>query len=72
VSQAAGNRLVGVGATLIMCVLAAGGCASHHIVMRHPDGRQAQCDMGFGIYAPGLQRDCVRDFQRQGYERVSD
>jgi hypothetical protein len=51
------------------------GCTSA-IRLKHPDGRQAECG---GSYAVGLaqgftaadrDRDCVRDFQRQGYERV--
>jgi hypothetical protein len=54
---------------LLAVVVLLTGCASYHIVMRHPDGRVAECNMGFGIYAPGMQRDCVKDFQRQGFER---
>lgn len=51
-----------------------GGCTSA-IHMRHPDGRTAECG---GAYAVGYHhfaaadrdRDCVRDYQRQGFERV--
>lgn len=50
------------------------GCTSA-IKMRHLDGRVAECG---GSYAVGYHnfaarqanRDCVSDYQRQGFERV--
>lgn len=59
---------------LIFSVLVLAGCTST-IHMRHPDGRLAECG---GTYAVGYHnfaarqgdRDCVADYQRQGYERA--
>jgi len=54
------------------------GCAvSSDVVLRHPDGREATCEGVTGLYGLrshtllGVQRDCVKDFQRQGFERVA-
>jgi hypothetical protein len=59
---------------LVADILGTLGCTST-ILMRHPDGRVAECG---GSYAFGLHsmsaaerdRDCVNDFQRQGFERA--
>jgi hypothetical protein len=51
------------------------GCTST-IHLRHPDGRTAECGGSYAMgIVPGLtaadrDRDCVRDYQRQGFERV--
>jgi hypothetical protein len=69
-SQVAGKGLVGVCVSLILCAFAVGGCASTTAIMRHPDGRQAECPIHFGISkAVEMQRGCIDDYRRQGYER---
>jgi uncharacterized protein YceK len=50
------------------------GCSST-IKLQHPDGRRAECggSYAYGIHSFASQardRDCVQDYQRQGYERV--
>jgi hypothetical protein len=50
------------------------GCISA-IKMRHPDGRVAECGgshaVGYhNVAARQADRDCVSDYQRQGFERV--
>ena len=50
------------------------GCSST-IKLQHPDGRRAECGSSYmyGIHSFAAQardRDCVSDYQRQGYERV--
>lgn len=41
------------------------GCTTVHL--RHPDGRTASCN---SMQLKGYQRDCITDFQRQGFEVV--
>lgn len=68
---------------IVLCAVVLAGCASaiHPIYLQHPDGRRAQCDAPAGsdsffalrvAHAHVVQRECVRDYQRGGYERVSD
>ena len=50
------------------------GCSSTS-KLAHPDGRRAECggSYAYGIHSSASQardRDCVQDYQRQGYERV--
>jgi hypothetical protein len=51
------------------------GCYTSAIKLRHPDGRTAICGDSYAVgyhhvVAADRDRDCVRDYQRQGYERV--
>ena len=53
------------------------GCAgTQDVRLRHPDGRAVTCEPGWrygivGATAGHSQvRDCVADYQRQGFERV--
>jgi len=53
------------------------GCAmAQDVKLRHPDGRQVTCEPGWrygvigGTLGQDQVRDCVRDYQRQGYEQV--
>lgn len=55
------------------------GCTvSRDIVLRDANGRQAVCEGVTGLYGLrshtllSVQRQCVEDFQRGGYERVPD
>lgn len=65
-------------AVLILLALVIGllaGCTTA-VILRHPQTRQtAQCgpyySLGFYYWmATDRERTCVRDFQRQGYERA--
>jgi hypothetical protein len=61
-------------ALLLALTLAATGCTSS-ILMRHSDGRTATCgdSYAYGIHsASAAQRDrqCIEDYQRQGFERA--
>lgn len=56
------------------------GCATQPILLRHPvSGLTAQCGPYTNMHPlfPGAsphwkaERECINDFQRQGYERVS-
>lgn len=63
-----------VGWALIGFVLLAllAGC-SRAILMRHPDGREAQCGhlyVGLDTEVAAREHQCIVDYQRQGYERV--
>ena len=61
---------------VVVAVIAAGCQFSPDIVMRDKDGREAVCEHVTGIGGVRthtlltVQRQCVEDFQRQGYERV--
>jgi len=64
-----------IGAALSMILLALSACAVPPVVLRHPStGLTVECRAGGAV--PGSraayqhQRDCVEDYQRQGYERV--
>ena len=52
------------------------GCASTDaVIMRHPDGRTAQCgpyrtDLRVGPTQVALERGCIEDYQRQGFQRL--
>jgi hypothetical protein len=61
---------------LLVAVMAAGCAVSPDIVLRDKDGHEAVCEHVTGIYGLRthtlltVQRQCVEDYQRQGYERV--
>ena len=61
---------------LFIAAVLAGCIKSESIVLRHPvTGKMTTCDgyAGLGLQATmgeTRQRNCVADFQRQGYERV--
>jgi hypothetical protein len=64
-------------AMLVALLALLAGCASTTpVIMRHPDGRTAQCGpyslVGIvnQIQARDRERDCIGDYQRQGYERA--
>lgn len=68
------RRIVAVAASLGLLA----GCASETVVLRNATGMTAQCGpyYGSGSSTSALVdqialRDCVADFQRQGYERVA-
>jgi hypothetical protein len=53
------------------------GCAmAQDVKLRHPDGRSVTCQPGwrYGVIGATLGqdqvRDCVKDYQRQGFERA--
>lgn len=53
------------------------GCSvSPRIILRDQQGREAACEGVTGLYGLrthvllSVQRQCVEDFQRQGYERM--
>jgi len=55
------------------------GCSvSKDIVLRDQQGRETVCEGVTGLYGVrshtllSVQRRCVEDFQRQGYERVPE
>lgn len=62
----------------ILALLA--GCVRDAVILIHPQtGKEAQCGpyyftgMSSGIFSKGAaeerERDCISDYQRQGYER---
>jgi hypothetical protein len=62
---------------VVMVGLLATGCAmAQDVKLRHPDGRAVTCEPGwrYGVIGATVGqdqvRDCVKDYQRQGYERV--
>lgn len=62
---------------LIALGLLATGCAmANDVKLRHPDGRVVTCEPGwrYGVIGATVGhdqvRDCVKDYQRQGFERV--
>jgi hypothetical protein len=60
---------------LLGALLLLAGCYTSAIKLRHPDGRTATCGdsyaVGFHHFAAAERdRDCVGDYQRQGFERV--
>ena len=67
---------LGLPSALVVLLLAAGCTFSPDIVMRDKDGREAVCEHVTGIGGVRthtlltVQRQCVEDYQRQGYERV--
>lgn len=59
---------------IVLVAIAAVGCTSP-VRLKHVDGREAVCGpyYSLGIYyfgATSRERGCVRDFQRQGFERT--
>ena len=61
--------------TVGLALLALAGCYTSAIRLRHPDGRTATCGDSYAVgyhhfAAAERDRDCVRDYQRQGFERV--
>jgi hypothetical protein len=60
---------------LLLLVVLAAGCSSA-IVMRHPDGRQANCgnyvflSPAVSAGVPERERQCIEDFKAQGYVRM--
>jgi len=68
--------------SLMCATLGIAGCMTGAVVLRHPEtGAIAKCgpyyiggpaSPQFGIAATVREENCVRDFVRQGYERVSD
>jgi hypothetical protein len=64
---------------LIFATLLLSGCAvSRDIILRDADGRETVCEGVTGLYGVrshallSVQRRCVEDFQRQGYERMPE
>ena len=62
-------------AYLLLVALILSGCSSA-IIMRHPDGREADCG-GYVFLAPAVsagvperERQCISDYSKQGYVRV--
>jgi hypothetical protein len=60
---------------LLLLLLLLGGCSSA-IIMRHPDGREADCG-GYVFLSPAVaagvpqrERQCIEDYKAQGYVRV--
>ena len=58
----------------ILLLVALGGC-SGGIIMRHPDGREANCG-NFVFLSPAVsagvpdrERQCIEDYKAQGYVR---
>jgi hypothetical protein len=64
-----------VGLVVIAVALLLAGC-SGSILMRHPDGREADCggwaylDPSVSVRIPDRERHCITDYQQQGYVRV--
>ena len=62
--------------TGVVILLLAGCAVSPDIVLRNQSGREVVCEHVTGIYGVRthtlltVQRQCVEDYQRQGYERV--
>jgi hypothetical protein len=60
---------------LLLAALILPGCSSA-IIMRHPDGREANCGnyvflspaVSAGI--PAREHQCISDFEKQGFVRV--
>ena len=65
-------------AFLIGATLFAGCTVSRDIVMRDANGREAVCEGVTGLYGLrshtllSVKRHCVEDYQKAGYERVSE
>lgn len=65
-------------ALLAVSVVLLAGCAeSKAIVLRNPQGREVVCVGATTMYGVShtllsVQRQCVEDFERQGYEQVPD
>jgi len=65
-----------VTSAILVAVVIAGCAVSPDIVLRDEDGHETVCEHVTGIYGVRthtlltLQRQCVEDYQRQGYERV--
>jgi len=62
--------------SVLVAVIAAGCAVSPDIVLRNQRGQEVICERVTGIYGLRthtlltVQRQCVEDYQRQGYERV--
>ena len=65
----------------LLGLVAVAGCATQPIKLRHPQtSAMAQCGPYTNMHPlfPGAsphwkaERECINDFQRQGYERVSE
>ena len=62
----------------VLLVLLLTGCATTPILMRHPDGRTTQCGPYTNMHplfpaaSPhwDAERACIKDYQRQGFERA--
>jgi hypothetical protein len=74
-----GTMVAALCCVLVVAVFFTGCSTTPDIVLRNSAGQTAQCE-GFDI-ASGwgrsqllskLQRECVEDYQRQGYERVPE
>ena len=69
-------RIDHVTSAILVAVVIAGCAVSPDIVLRDEDGHETVCEHVTGIYGVRthtlltLQRQCVEDYQRQGYERV--
>jgi hypothetical protein len=64
---------------LVIGAVLLGGCTvSRDIVLRDANGRETVCEGVTGLYGLrshtllSVQRRCVEDFQRAGYDRVPD
>jgi hypothetical protein len=63
---------------LALALLSAGCTFSKDIRLRNAEGREAVCEQVTGLGGVrthtllSVQRRCVEDFQRQGYERLPD
>lgn len=61
---------------IALAVLTTGCAMAQDVKRRHSDGRTVTCEPGwrYGVIGATLGqdqvRDCVKDYQRQGYERV--
>jgi hypothetical protein len=68
-----------VGCMVLAALLLAGCSTTPDIVLRNSAGKTARCEGFFVASGWGrsqllskLQRECVDDYQRQGYERVAE
>ncbi len=65
-------------AVAVLGMLLDGCTVSRDIVLRDANGREAVCDGVTGLYGLrshtllSVQRRCVEDFQRAGYQRVPE
>lgn len=60
---------------VLLLALLLAACQSPPVHLTHPDGRTAQCgpysSVGLrGIANADRERQCIQDYQRQGFERT--